>query len=544
MRKLLLTFLALATGALPIGSGAAGASAGALSSEPCAGHPKTPRATPAALSEATSGFDADGDGRDDVVVPAPFNDTLGKADSGGVHLLYGGTGGVDSSRDVYCWSPSPSAGDWFGSVVATGDFDGDGRGDIAGSAPRETAGGAARAGVVYIVYSDGRWRALSQGTSEIADSPEAGDWFGSALAAGDFDGDGYDDLAIGVPREDRDGVVDAGAVHVLLGSRSGLRPTSSVLFRHGTSTLPTTARGGDLFGARLVSGDLDGDGRDDLAIGIPGARVSSKDDAGSVRVLYGNSRGLGTAGSRLYSQETPGIRDAAEVGDGFGSSLATGDFDDDGNDDLAAGAPFESLSGEASAGAVHVLYGTHAGLGTSANVLLSQSTDGISDTVEAGDRFGLELAAGDLDGDGDDDLAIGTPFESIGGIASAGSVHVLYGSGRGLRAAGSRLLSQESTGIADQAEGGDVFGRSVSAADLEGDGRADLLGGAPGENHGGLIDAGVVHVLRGSRSGLTTAGSQRLSEATAGFTGPPEADSGFGRPGTGIVWIPGTADAI
>ena len=191
-----------------------------------------------------------------------------------------------------------------------------------------------------------------------------------------------------------------------------------------------------------------------------------------------------------------------------------------------------------------MLYGTRAGVAGASSLLLTQATVGVADEPDANDRFGLEITTGDLDGNGRDDLVVGAPFEFFGGATAAGALHVLYGTARGLVTAGSQLLTQNSSGIADTAESGDLFGRSLSSADLDRDGCADLVVGVPGEDFGGLADAGVVEVLHGTGRGVTTSASQMISEATPGLTGPAEADSGFGRPGTGITWLPGTTDVI
>jgi hypothetical protein len=127
----------------------------------------------------------------------------------------------------------------------------------------------------------------------------------------------------------------------------------------------------------------------------------------------------------------------------------------------------------------------------------------------------------DFNGDGAADLAIGAPGEN----SSSGVVHVLYGSGTGLAAAGSQLWSQNSPGIADVAEPGDLFGFTLAAGDFNGDTRADLAIGAPGENS----FAGVVHVLYGSSpGGLTATGSQLWSQNSPGIAGGAEPDDIFG----------------
>jgi FG-GAP repeat len=131
----------------------------------------------------------------------------------------------------------------------------------------------------------------------------------------------------------------------------------------------------------------------------------------------------------------------------------------------------------------------------------------------------------DFNGDSIPDLAIGAPDETLGGAEAAGVVHVLYGSpSAGLRAAGSQLWSQDSPGVADTAEDVDQFGTALASGDYNGDGRADLAVGAPGEN----AFSGVVHLLYGSPTGLTATGSQLWSQDSPGIAGAAEAGDAFG----------------
>src|SRR5690606_8314692 len=120
---------------------------------------------------------------------------------------------------------------------------------------------------------------------------------------------------------------------------------------------------------------------------------------------------LDADGDQLWSQDSPGIDGIAEPGDGFGRSLTTGDFDDDGYADLAIGVP--SDNGE---GAVNIIYGSADGLDAAGDQRWTQDSAGVLGIAERFDSFGSSLAAGDLDGDGRDDLAIGVPGEDLDSI--------------------------------------------------------------------------------------------------------------------------------
>lgn len=222
---------------------------------------------------------------------------------------------------------------------------------------------------------------------------------------------------------------------------------------------------------------------------------------------------LGPAATQFWSQDSPGTGATLSSNAKTGRSLAVGDFDCNGIDDLAIGMPGDAVGGNAGAGRVLVLYASHAGPGTEAPDLLSQDTPGVEDAAEAGDRFGDALAAGDFDADGCDDLAIGAPHESLeapAAVAEAGAVHVLYGSGLGLTVAGDELFTQDTAGVGGLAQTGDHFGAVLLSADLDLDGDAELVVSTPDEDLEGaptITDAGAVHVFLGALGGLTGAAS-------------------------------------
>ena len=209
---------------------------------------------------------------------------------------------------------------------------------------------------------------------------EGGDGFGAALAAGDFNQDGFADLAAGAPSEKVGSTVSAGAVSVLPGSAGGLTATGGRLF---------TQLGGqperfDIFGFALAAGDLDHDGFADLAVGAPTEDVGTLDDAGALSVLYGSAGGVTTSGGRLFTQ----VGGTVEAGDEFGEQLAAGDFNQDGFADLVAAAPMEDVGTAANAGAVSVLPGSGAGLTSTGGRLFTQASPGVPGTPETFDLFG------------------------------------------------------------------------------------------------------------------------------------------------------------
>ncbi|WP_188186777.1 FG-GAP and VCBS repeat-containing protein [Nonomuraea sp. SYSU D8015] len=353
------------------------------------------------------------------------------------------------------------------------DFDGDGRPDLAVAAPYDDV----RAGSVTVMYGNGKKVKLTQG-----DGAERGDSFGSALAVGDFNGDKCADLAVGVSEEFAGERVSGGdgngVVQLFDGSVDGL-----VKGKELAPAKPSS----DRFGASLAAGDLDGDGRDELAVGAPSHR-----SGGAVTVYW-------MKGSKPYqiTQKTRWVRQRAGVTDQWGASLATGDFDGDGRDELAVGAPADSvrLDGQGSVTVIDVR--------ARRARQLTQSSPGIKGASEKWDAFGASLATGDFNGDGKSDLAIGVPGEGITKNQRAldygdGTVDVLYGSRSGLRTDKTEAWSQNS--LDGKPRYYDRFGASLAAGDFNGDGRDELAIGVPGER--------AVQVLQGrSSGGLTRVGN-------------------------------------
>ena len=244
---------------------------------------------------------------------------------------------------------NPSAAAAAAAVAVEADFDNDGFADLAVGVPREGVGTAEVAGAVNILEGSANGltgvgsQLLVQGGGGIPDTAESFDFFGNALAARDFNNDGFIDLAIGVPGEDLATITDAGAVTVLYGSASGLSATGSQFFTQDTPGVLGAAEAEDGFGSALGVGDFNNDTLADLAIGVPSEGVGGAAQAGAVNVLYGATGGLTATGNQQWLQGSGGVGGVAEVGDQFGFALTSGDFNNDTFADLAIGSPFEDV---------------------------------------------------------------------------------------------------------------------------------------------------------------------------------------------------------
>lgn len=414
-------------------------------------------------SVATGDFDADGYG--DLAVGAPTDRVSREAGAGSVLVLYGsGDGlGADGGQLITQASPGvpdrPEWGDLFGFSLAVGDFDGDGVSDLAVGSIREETSGRDDAGAVTVLFgatgiglSGAGAQLLVRGEGGLVDRSDAGDLMGFSLASGDFDGDTYDDLAVGVPHDDYYSR-DSGSVVVIYGSAEGLDPGRDFLYRAFRRTAT------QFFGWDLAAGSFVGDGYDGLVVASPGTPVNGVKKAGEVVLIYGGASGLGSRWA--LAEDHADIPTEPKEGEFFGSALAIGDFDGDTVADIAATAN-ERIDGHPYAGAAFVIPGAVGDPDVASTSMWSQDSPGALGSAQDFDLFGWEMVAADFDGSGQDDLAVAVALEDLSGSEDGGIVHAFYGSGTGITATGNQLWSQDSPGIPDRVERNDQFGWVVA----------------------------------------------------------------------------------
>lgn len=411
-----------------------------------------------------------------------------------------------------------------GGAATPSDFNGDGYADLAIGVPFEGIGGKAGAGAVSVLHGsaggltaagDQLWSQDSPGIKGVAKQTQEvyrGDHFGSALASADYDGDGFADLAIGVP-VDRVGKdqVRAGAVNVLYGSTAGLTAKRDQLWSE--ANLPGRAVKDDSFGNALTSGDFDGDGFADLAIGIRGKASGGVRQAGAAAVVFGSADGLHAGGAMVLVRTMTG---APVLKDGFfGTALGAADLDADGFDDLAIGATQYSAGGD-----VSLFYGSAEGPMVTGSERWNQDSEGVDGELQLGDRFGAALVGADFDADGFEDLAIGSPNSFLDSNQS--SVHVLYGTADGLDATASQMFLSPSKSQDD--DYGDDFGAVLAVANFDGDAWPDLAMGAPNQG----VRYGLVEVAYGTPDGLDVAAAELWHQDRVGVPGTSENGDSFG----------------
>ncbi|GLF94753.1 FG-GAP-like repeat-containing protein [Streptomyces yaizuensis] len=479
----------------------AAAATAALLTPTAAASPATTPGTGTGTSTGTSSVpaalpgDFDGNGFRDIAVAAPSAQVGQARQAGAITVLYGSQSGAVTARKQTFHQDSPGIpgdaeeGDRFGTTLTTGDLDGDGYTDLVVGAPGEDYFPPAdhNQGMLTVLWGGGQGLT---GEAGAVDGAFIESRFGDQLVAGDFDSDGDTDLVVN-------------------NARNGLRMYSGPFLRDGTPAGMNLLSGGGQYTSwlELAAGDLNGDGRTDLVA--------------ADHHTQGNSRSVFYWLGRQGRFQSP-----SALIDGWGNhvlggdEVAVGDVDNDGRDEILIGRSRETLGDlpvppGALGGRITVAPGSAQGPRGDLAHHIHQDTAGVPGTSEAGDGFGSGLAVADLDGDGYEDVTAGVPGEDLPGVAGLdqGAVVTLWGGAGGLTGTGALSFNQNTAGVPGAAEEGDAFGRTTGPVDTDGDGKAELFTGAPGEN----LKAGAVWAFDGTATGPAAQGSVSFGPHTVGI---------------------------
>ncbi|MDJ0685091.1 MAG: cadherin-like domain-containing protein, partial [Alphaproteobacteria bacterium] len=502
--------------------------------------------------------DVNGDGFDDLIVGAVGGDPNNASGAGESYVVFGKAGGFGASLSLSSLDGTNgfrlngiTINDYSGrSVSGAGDVNGDGFDDLIIGADRAGPNNVDRTGESYVVFgkASGFGPSLDlaslDGTNGFRlDGIDSDDRSGRLVSgAGDVNGDGFDDLIVGAYFADPNDVDRAGESYVVFGAAGGFAASLDLASLDGTNGFRLDGIDSDDRSGRSVSGagDVNGDGFDDLIIGAPDADPNSS-QSGESYVVFGAAGGFAASLDLASLDGTNGFRlDGIDSGDTSGISVSgAGDVNGDGFDDLIVGARRGDPNGANNAGESYVVFGKAGGFGASLDLSALNGQNGFRlDGIDPNDLSGGSVSgAGDVNGDGFDDLIVGAERASPNGVSGAGESYVVFGKAGGFGPS----LDLATLGTPDGAAGfrldgidtNDLSGGSVSGAgDVNGDGFDDLIIGARRANQIDAFGTGESYVVFGAAFGgdatpVVTVGTE-AAEILIGGLGDDDLSGGGG----------------
>ena len=489
--------------------------------------------------------DVNNDGIDDLIIGASGADPNGTRNAGESYVVFGNSNGFEANFDLSTLDGSNGfvlngvdSRDASGfSVSDAGDVNGDGIDDlIVGAAFASVEDGSAES---YVIFGTATGFEASLDLSNLGGSNgfALSDSFRFAAinlvsSAGDVNGDGIDDLIIGALVSVPNGNLSAGESYVVFGNSNGFEASFDLSALDGSNGF--VLNGIDSGGNRPAisvsnAGDVNGDGIDDLIVGAEGADPSGNLDAGESYVVFGNSNGFEASFDLSTLDGSNGfVLNGIDIQDFSGISVSgAGDVNGDGIDDLIIGALGADPNGNRNAGESYVIFGNSNGFEASFDLSTLDGRNGfVLNGIDRFDGSGRPVSsAGDMNGDGIDDLIIGARFADPNGNLGAGESYVVFGSDTRFAASFNLSSLDGSNGFVLNGIDSEDFSGTVSGAgDVNGDGIDDIIIGATGADPNGNNRAGESYVILGDTS-IGSSGSLNLADISGtGSSGLPGID--------------------
>ena len=451
----------------------------------------------------SSAGDVNGDGIDDILIGASRADLTVNSSEGETYVVFGKSQGFAARFDLATLDGTNGFvltgidnSDLSGNAVSSaGDVNGDGFGDLLIGAYFADRPGADLAGESYVVFGSGQGFAASLSLGALDGSNgfvltgiDASDYSGYAVSsAGDVNGDGFDDILIGAFGANKTGAVGAGESYVVFGKSQGFAASFDLAGLNGSNGFVLTGIDASDYSGHSVSsaGDVNGDGFDDILIGASNADLGSTNSSeGETYVVFGKSQGFAASFDLAGLNGSNGfVLTGIDAGDISGHAISSaGDFNGDGFDDILIGAYKADQTGANDAGESYVLFGKSHGFAASYDLSALDGTSGVVfPGIDELDRSGYSVSsAGDVNGDGFDDILIGAYNANQTGANGAGESYVVFGG-----AFGASVTPVTTTGTA----GAEILIGGIGNDILTGNGGADVIRSGAGDDYLHISDA-------------------------------------------------------